>query len=74
MEQTVKLGFDRGMKTGGSLGYDHIAGMLIRIQEANPPFSYGKLCRWLGWAQAAVVASGCASLEDMKAINQLNAD
>lgn len=83
MEQTVKLAYDRGMgggpvtpnlsgypKTESTLGYPHIAGMLIRMQEGN--FSYGKLCRWLGWAQAAVVASGCATLEDMKVINLSN--
>src|SRR5271170_4292428 len=70
MEQTVKFAFDRGMKTGGCLGYDHIAGMVIKMQSGN--FSYGKQCRWLGWMQAAVVAAGCADLEDMKAINKLN--
>lgn len=74
MEQTVKLAFDRKMpvSTGRSLDYAHIAGMLIIMQESN--FSYGKQCRWLGWAQAAVVASGVADLDDMKAINKLNSD
>lgn len=77
MDQTVRLAFDRGMKTqaDNGLGYDHIAGMLLRIDQAEgtlEPFSYGKKCRWLGWAQAAVVASGAATLEDMKAINTLN--
>jgi len=70
MERTVKLAFDRKMEGKGSLNYAHIAGMLIHMQTEE--FSYGKQCRWLGWAQAAVVASGCATLDDMKEINRAN--
>ena len=68
MEDTVRLGFTVGkMPDTGDLGYPHIAGMLIKMKETE--MSYGKLCRWLGWAQAAVVASGGATLDDMKRIN-----
>lgn len=67
MEETVRLAHKSKMPSSGPLGYAHIAGMLTTMQESK--FSYGKLCRWLGWAQCAVVASGSASLEDMKFIN-----
>ena len=70
MQATTKLAFDRGMKGKDALSYEHVAGMQIMMQETE--MSYGKLCRWLGWAQCAVVASGVATLEDMKAINQIN--
>jgi hypothetical protein len=40
----------------------------------TPGFSDAKLGRWLGWAQCAVVASGVATLTDMKEINQAHAD
>ena len=72
MQDTTKLAFDRCMIGNGTLSYEHIAGMKIKMQETK--MSYGKMCRWLGWAQCAVVASGVATLEDMKAINQLNKD
>jgi len=73
MEDTVRLGFQRGrMPDAGDLGYPHIAGMLIRMKETQ--MSYGKLCRWLGWAQAAVVAAGGATLDDMKQINMRHAN
>ena len=53
------------MPEGGELGRAHIVGMLDRIEGFSP----SKLGRWLGWAQAAVVAAGAATLEDMKRIN-----
>lgn len=55
----------------GELSYAHISDMYRRV---TPLFSESKLGRWLGWAQAAVVASGVATLEEMKAINQKYAD
>lgn len=70
MEMTVKMAFDKKMPSGETpLDYPHVAGMLIRMKEQ--PMSYGKQCRWLGWAQCAVVAAGCATLDEMKAINAL---
>lgn len=73
MEDTVRLGFAGGkMPDAGDLSYPHIAGMLIRMKETE--MSYGKLCRWLGWAQAAVVASGGATLDDMKRVNMRHID
>lgn len=50
-----------------SLSLAHLEDMLATVEREE--FSEGKLGRWLGWAQAAVVAAGVASLEDMKAIN-----
>lgn len=55
----------------GELSYAHISDMYRRV---TPLFSESKLGRWLGWAQAAVVASGVATLEEMKEINQKYAD
>lgn len=48
------------------LGLDHLRDMNRRVTNS---FSEAKLGRWLGWAQCALVASGCASLDDVKAIN-----
>ena len=70
MQDTTRLAFEKSMKGKGSLSYEHIAGMQITMQETEMP--YGKMCRWLGWAQCAVVASGVATLDDMKVINTLN--
>ena len=49
-----------------SLRATHLVSMLER---ASPAFSGEKLGRWLGWAQAALVAQGGATLEDMKEMN-----
>lgn len=71
-EDTIRLAEDRGMQAdGGELSLSHLRDMQARI---TPGFSEGKIGRWLGWAQAAVVASGVASLEDMKALNMAHAD
>jgi len=75
MEETVRLAADNGMPAVievDELSFLHLCSMLERMQEGN--FSYGKQCRWLGWAQCAVVAAGCATLEDMKQINMRNKD
>lgn len=65
LRQTTEIARQADMPEGGELGRAHIVGMLDRIEG----FSLSKLARWLGWAQAAVVASGAATLEDMKRIN-----
>lgn len=54
---------------GTNIGADHIADMWRRINADPSAFSDAKLGRWLGWAQACVVAAGCATLDDVKAIN-----
>lgn len=51
-----------------SLSHEHLLKMLATMEAGG--FSYGKLCRWLGWAQAAVVANGDADLDTMKQINR----
>jgi hypothetical protein len=59
---------------------DHLRDMLRIMESGDNPqhpgeaFSEGKMGRWLGWAQAAVVSMGCASLDDMKQINKKWAD
>ncbi len=59
-----------------NLKWDHLREMLAKMesginpQDSEKGFSEGKLGRWLGWAQASVVAMGLASLEDMKEINK----
>lgn len=69
MELTVKLAFDKKMSDSlnSTLSYPHVAGMLVQMKDGD--FDSDKLNRWLGWAQCAVVAAGCATLDDMKAIN-----
>lgn len=67
-EDTLALGANGQMPGSGPLGYPHIYDMYTRIRTDG--FSYAKQCRWLGWAQAAVVASGSATLQDMKDINR----
>lgn len=66
--ETVQLARDREMPAlpGSSVGLDHLQSMWARAEGS---FSDAKLGRWLGWAQCAVVASGVASLDEMKAIN-----
>lgn len=44
----------------------------VNPQDTERSFSDAKMGRWLGWAQAAVVAMGIASLDDMKSINKAN--
>lgn len=54
------------------LSIEHLRSMHERI-NANLDWSDTKLCRWLGWMQAAIVSWGVYTLEDMKAINMRNA-
>ena len=72
MEKTIALAYAKGMPTdisgNSSIDFNHIDHMLNIMK--SEPMSYGKLCRWLGWAQACVVNSGKATLEDMKQINK----
>lgn len=73
-QQTLTLALERGMDLHdtGMTGFSYLLDMWLEI-EANPEFDEFKLGRWLGWAQASVVASGVATLEDMKEINKANA-
>lgn len=71
---TIRLAEDRRMPLGSkddSLSLAHLKDMFSRI---TPGHSDSKTGRWLGWAQCAVVASGVATLEDMKEINLAHAD
>lgn len=65
---TIGLAINRNMPSGpGPLSLTHLISMNERI---TPDFSEAKLGRWLGWAQCAVVAAGCATLEEMKELNK----
>ncbi len=69
-DETVNLAVEKGMPTlsGSSLGLAHLRDMQQRIWTSE--FSESKLGRWLGWAQAALVAANVGvGLEDVKQIN-----
>lgn len=82
-KETIELAERLGMPAFSSLhgwantarhaiGLEHLKDMFNRL---TPDMSPAKMGRWLGWAQACVVAAGVgATLEDMKAINQRWAD
>lgn len=77
MLDTLVLAREHGMdnvldEDRPSLDYQHLLDMFNTVQSKE--MSYGKLCRWLGWMQAAVVA-GCegVTLEAMKEINKRHA-
>lgn len=68
-DATIQRAEERGMRRAydePGFGLDHLRDMRSRITS---DFSDAKLGRWLGWAQASVVAVGCGTLEEMKAIN-----
>jgi hypothetical protein len=71
MDATVSFaevrGMDRIEPAGPTLSYAHLQDMQRQMHER--PMNDGKLNRWLGWAQCAVVASGRASLDEMREIN-----
>lgn len=73
LELARKYGMDNSSSDNTELDYSHLVSMYERAQaghEDGTPFSEGKMGRWLGWMQAAVVANGFGpSLEDMRAIN-----
>jgi hypothetical protein len=64
------------MSIAGPTGTIHLLDMLYQMRRSNkeePPMSYGKANRWLGWMQCAVVAHGLASLQEMKDMNREHA-
>ena len=65
---TLRIGNTESMPDEGELGYKHLFEMADRILDED--FSDDKLGRWLGWAQAAVVAGTNYTLEDMKMLNK----
>lgn len=67
--ETVALAENKEMPylIGTSLGLSQLKDMQRRITDE---FSEAKLGRWLGWAQAALVAANVGvTLEDVKQIN-----
>lgn len=73
-DETLALAEERGMPElpGSSVGLAHMREMRGRIQDS---FSDAKLGRWLGWAQAMLVAADTGlTLEDVKQINLRHAD
>jgi hypothetical protein len=72
-QDTVWLAEEKGLPEWpeSSLGLAHMRDMQGRIGD----FSESKLGRWLGWAQAALVAGNVGvTLEDVKQINTRHAD
>ncbi|WNM75103.1 hypothetical protein SEA_MORRIGAN_58 [Microbacterium phage Morrigan] len=78
-QETLTLAHERGMHfkheeaAHESLTYRHLVHLHDQVHFQPDQFSPSKLGRWLGWTQAAVVASGCATLDEMKAINKRHA-
>ena len=70
-KETVGLAETRGMDDKESLipelSFEHLVSMMERMKSTA--ISPAKMGRWLGWMQCAVVAAGCGTLEEMKAIN-----
>lgn len=65
-------GLDRCTSDYSELDFDHLQDMYTRILAADAsgePMSETKIGRWLGWAQAAIVANGGGDLTVMKEIN-----
>lgn len=63
---------DRGLPI--ECQFTHLYSMLTVIEYDPKAFGPAKLGRWLGWAQACVVAAGVATLNDMKQINLDHSD
>lgn len=74
-DATIALGERYGMPqlaTPNELGLAHLHDMQHRITD---DFSEAKLGRWLGWAQAALVAANVGVyLEDVKQLNRSYSD
>lgn len=56
----------------GPLSMAHLMQMNVLAQSEE--MSEGKLNRWLGWMQCAVVSWGDLTLDDMKEINRKHAN
>jgi hypothetical protein len=73
--ETVRIAREReyGLIEFDQVGvdYDHFLSMQERMVD---DFSEAKLGRWLGYIQGVLVANGCITLEEAKAINQKFAD
>lgn len=70
IEASLRLAVRERMDAEGAFSYDHLMDMKRRIDAAVPAMSYGKLCRWLAWMQAALYHSGLASLDDLKNLSR----
>lgn len=70
MRQIIRNQEDKFTIDIDSLSYHHIMWMLGEIDDM-PPEKAEMANRWIGWAQCAIVAAGCCTLEDMKEINVL---
>ncbi len=77
VDVTLELAISRGtremiVREGRSpaaeeASFAHLANTRERMDRLA---SEAKMNRWLGYAQGVVVASGCATLEEMKEINR----
>lgn len=70
LRETIELAEQHGMPEcpGSDVGLNHLRSMLETVEKSE--YSDAKLCRWLGWAQCALVAANVGvTLADMKALN-----
>jgi hypothetical protein len=76
MASRIAAGVAHTMPATGSTGTIHLYDMIDRMRRSNkeePPMSYGKANRWLGWMQCALAAHGLATVDEMKDINRRHA-
>lgn len=62
----LRFYIDRMEENGDVTGPRHLLWMLGKIGEG---MSATKACRWIGWIQCAIVASGVATMKEMKEHN-----
>jgi hypothetical protein len=72
IEASLALAVKERMPVTGAFSYDHLIDMKRRIDESD--MSYGKLCRWLAWMQAALYHSDLVDLEGLKNLSRGFAD
>jgi len=74
INQTIEVALELGIASLPPVipefSIEHLLDMQVRANTNAHDMSDEKLNRWLGWIQAAVVASGVMSLEDVKTINR----
>ncbi len=77
IQAACRNGMDQVSSDNPDLDYPHLVEMynkMCNYQGEDQEFSEGKLGRWLGYMQCAVIAADVGlTLEDMKQINRRNA-
>jgi hypothetical protein len=74
-DETVNIAYKSDMPEGDLDNPLSLAHLLDMQERITPEFSDAKLGRWLGWAQAALVAANVGvTLDDVKQINLRHSD